>query len=52
MIGNREPRNKAPLGKEGAVGGEHVQVRVEVDQMAEGLHNRHFESAAPALSSR
>ncbi len=28
-------RDKAPLGKEGSVGGEHVHMRVEVDQIAE-----------------
>jgi hypothetical protein len=30
-------RDKAPVGQERSVGGEHVRVRVEVHQVAEGL---------------
>ncbi len=36
-LGHRRQRHEPPIGQERPVGGEHMHVRVEVGQVAEGL---------------
>ena len=39
-FGHRRQRDERALGTEHPVGGEHMQVRVEVRQVPEGLHEQ------------